>query len=97
MGVRGTDIVCAGVSALTQACALALTRHAAIPVVVSAEDGALCCDIATAATEQDRGRADDILSPMVVGVREIAFQYPQAVRVEDEGAGPKADPFPAEG
>ena len=83
---RGHDIVCAAVSALTQAAVLGLARHLRLPVSVEAGDGLLDCRLELSGENSpDDGllqQADAVLATMELGLREIANQYPGRVRVK---------------
>lgn len=73
---RGNDIVCAGVSALTQAAILGL-RHYDVDMDVSMSHGGMTVQI---------NKNEDIVKPiftaMVAGLKEIAKQYPENVRLK---------------
>lgn len=73
---RGNDIVCAGVSALTQAAILGL-RYYDVDMDVSMSHGEMTVQI---------NKNEDIVKPiftaMVVGLKEIAKQYPENVRLK---------------
>ncbi|BAS28608.1 ribosomal-processing cysteine protease Prp [Limnochorda pilosa] len=67
----GEDIVCAGVSAVTQACVLGLKEHLALPISLKAEDGLLECRLPKEIPEEKRAPARAILETMVLALREI--------------------------
>jgi len=67
----GEDIVCAGVSAVTQACVLGLRDHLQLPVSLKAEDGLLECRLPREIPEEKRVPARAILETMVLALREI--------------------------
>lgn len=73
---HGNDIVCAGVSALTQAAILGL-RHYDVDMDVSMSHGEITVQI---------NKNEDVVKPiftaMVEGLKEIAKQYPENVRLK---------------
>ena len=82
---RGSDIVCAGVAALTQAAALGLDRHVGVPLETEARDGYLMCRLLPGAPEGAAKEAQAVLATMVIGLREIAAAYPDYVTVVERG------------
>lgn len=80
-GPKGFDIVCAGVAALTQAAALGLMRLSGARVKTEARDGFLECRLVEPVQGAPRERVDAIVGTMVLGLREIAAQYPDHVQV----------------
>lgn len=71
----GEDIVCAGVSALTQACVLGLKDHLKLPVVLKAEHGLLECRLPREIPPEARAPAQAILETMVLALREIEKEH----------------------
>ena len=73
---HGNDIICAGVSALTQAAILGL-RHYDVDMDVSMSHGEITVQI---------NKEEDVVKPiftaMLAGLKEIAKQYPQNVTVK---------------
>jgi|SRR5690606_26641776 len=80
---RGSDIVCAGVAALTQAAALGLDRHVGVPLETEARDGYLMCRLLPGASEGAAREAQAVLATMVIGLQEIAAAYPAHVTVTE--------------
>ena len=77
-GVRGEDIVCAGVSALTQAAVMGLERHLGRQIRFS-QTKECQLDVALAAEPDDLTGA--VLAAMLLGLQEISRGYPQNVRI----------------
>ena len=76
---KGEDIVCAGVSALTQAALMGLTEHLKrSDVTYKMESGLL--EVRLAASPDDCTEA--VLRSMSLGLEAIAEQYPRAVKLE---------------
>lgn len=77
---KGSDIVCAAVSALSQAALLGLVRYAKAQIdhKIKAEEGYLCMTLKTAPTKE----TEAILHTMAIGLGEIAKEYPKNVTIE---------------
>lgn len=83
---RGRDIVCAAVSALTQAAVIGLSRHAGVDATVSIDEdsGRLDCRIDMAAIDPERHiKAQAILETMMTGLVETARSYREHIRVKE--------------
>jgi len=82
----GEDIVCAAVSALTTVTVLGLQARLALDPEVEVDDerGLLRCTIEQSDVPSDvRVRAQDLLETMLLGLQEIASDYPEYVSVEE--------------
>jgi len=89
---KGSDIVCAGVSALTQAAVLGLVQQLGVDVHTEVGDGLLACRLAGRGDGGDEGPVGDravqaVLGTMVLGLREIARQYPRHVSLVERREG----------
>ena len=73
---HGNDIVCAGVSALTQAAILGL-RHYDVDMDVSMSHGDITVQI-----NKNEDVVEPIFTAMLAGLEEIAKQYPKNVTVK---------------
>lgn len=86
---RGRDIVCAAVSALTQAAVTGLEEHLGLHPRVRVGGGRLECDLAPG--EEVDPRVQAILDTMVLGLRGVAQGQPGCVLIAevdvDAGAG----------
>ncbi|HHW15100.1 MAG TPA: ribosomal-processing cysteine protease Prp [Firmicutes bacterium] len=82
-GQRGSDIVCAAVSALTDTTVLGLERLAGVAARVKAEGGYLRCDLPEDLAEEARDRAALLIENMLLGFGEIARAYPGRLLVRD--------------
>lgn len=78
---RGKDIVCAGVSALTQAVLLGLEEYLALNPEVKVKEGFLHCRLSGA--EQKVPEAQAILATMELGLRAMAREYPRSIKIEE--------------
>ncbi len=72
---RGEDIVCAGVSALTQSACMGIEQLVDSNVDISLKDGELRLMLAEASDEEQRRRAELILGTMLLGLRSIEQKY----------------------
>ena len=77
---KGSDIVCAAVSALSQAALLGLLRYAKAEIEhkIDAKKGYLKMTLKTAPTKE----TEAILHTMAIGLGEIAKEYPNNVTIE---------------
>lgn len=92
---RGRDIVCAAVSALTQAAVAGLEEHLGLRPAVRMEEGRLECELPPG--DEDDPRVQAILATMLLGLQGVAAGRPHRVRItevpapgpgrEDGGAG----------
>ena len=78
VGARGTDIVCAGVSSLTQAAVMGLERHLGRRINFSQTEE---CQLAVELVEAPDSLTGAILITMLLGLSEIAKSYPKNVRI----------------
>lgn len=76
---RGHDIVCAAVSALTQAAVAGLEEHLGLRPTVRIEAGRLDCQLAPG--EEEDPRAQAILTTMVLGLQGVAAGRPGRVQI----------------
>lgn len=82
---KGSDIVCAAVSVLTQTAALALPRHAGVTpaVKVDEETGLLTCRLPERLDPVQAERAQIILQSMVTGLVEVAREYGDYIEIKE--------------
>ncbi len=82
-GENGIDIVCSGISALTQALILSITRIINICQTVTQSDGLLKTEIQIKEinTEQN-SKLKLILEILLIGLLEIDREYPGSVKIE---------------
>ena len=74
-GERGSDIVCAALSAVSQTALLGLTRVIKAPVKFERDDE-------NTDNEDVRRRTDDVLNTMLCGIKDMAEGYPQFIKLE---------------
>ena len=77
---HGEDIVCAGVSALTQAALLGIGEYLHREIVYEVASGKLIMRLKDAPSAE----TEAILRTMLLGLLEMEKSYPKAVRIEKE-------------
>ncbi len=83
---HGEDIVCAGVTALSETAVLGLRHVAGALPQVEMRDGFLRCELPPVQGEQET-RAQAILETLVLGLRDIARDYKSHLRVSETMGG----------
>lgn len=76
---KGHDIVCAGVSALTQSAVLGLERCLKRQFKLDITSGKLLMELTGSPDE----RTQAILETMLLGLQEIARNYPKSVQIQE--------------
>ncbi len=80
---KGFDIVCAGISTLTQAVILSITRLIKIEQDVIKKDGLLRTEIILKETDTEQNsKLQLILETLLIGLLEINREYPGSVKIE---------------
>lgn len=82
-GPYGEDIVCAGVSALCQACAESLNKLTAGKFVIRADSGNFYIEVQDYGTEEDAVRVNALLDGLAIGLESIEESYPKYVKVKE--------------
>jgi uncharacterized protein YsxB (DUF464 family) len=84
---KGADIICAGISALTMTTVLALDQLTKLQLKIKQEpaQGLLECnwDSIPIETEAEIKQANLIVQVMVIGLRDMADQYPEYLKVSE--------------
>ena len=80
---KGGDVICAGISALTMTCILALEKLTKLQLKIkkSTTKGLLECNWSNISTEMER--ASLIVQVMLIGLQDIAAQYPEYLKVSE--------------
>ncbi|NLY89372.1 MAG: ribosomal-processing cysteine protease Prp [Firmicutes bacterium] len=91
----GSDIVCAGISALLQSTVIALAELLSIPVELKMEKktGLFICRLPAALTGEKQEKADLLLRSMHLGLLRMADEYPGHLKVSIKGGGEDAEAF----
>ncbi|NLZ44658.1 MAG: ribosomal-processing cysteine protease Prp [Clostridia bacterium] len=91
----GSDIVCAGVSALLQSTVIALDELLGIPVELKTEKktGLFICRLPAALTGEQQEKADLLFRSAYLGLLRMANEYPEHLRVAIKGGAKDAEAF----
>ena len=79
---KGSDIVCAAVSAVTQTALLGLLHHGEEYVTYSRHDGVLSIETSDAENGLERNSFNAILTTMMLGLQAIEKEHPDRVGIE---------------
>ncbi len=82
--IRGYDLVCCAVSALTQTGVNALEAVASTTPVVEGRDGYLKCILPNEMTAEQSEKAQIVLQTVMTGLTDIQKIYPNLIRIQQE-------------
>ena len=82
--IRGYDLVCCAVSALTQTGVNALCSVAGIEPAVEVRDGFLTCMLPGNLEEKQMETAQIVLRTMMTGLTDIQKIYPNLIRIQQK-------------
>jgi len=82
--IRGYDLVCCAVSALTQTGVNALCAVAGVTPDVKVQDGYLRCILPEGMSEQQQQDAQIILRTIMTGLTDIQKIYPNLIRIQQK-------------
>ena len=82
--VRGYDLVCCAVSALTQTGVNALVSVAGVQPGVEVRDGFLSCILPSGMDEKTAESAQIVLRTMMTGLTDIQKIYPNLIRIQQK-------------
>jgi uncharacterized protein YsxB (DUF464 family) len=77
----GEDVICSGVSSITQTAALGLLSVAAINIKMKRDDGYLKVTLPNSLTSEQMHDADIILSTMMAGVYDLYSVYSDFIEI----------------
>ncbi len=77
---KGQDIICAGVSALTQTALIGIGEHLHRPITYEVDPGG---DLRMALESEPDDLTEAILETMLLGLTEIQRQSPKAVKISE--------------
>lgn len=92
-GPYGQDILCAAVSALSQATVLGLAEVAGIPVTVEKESGLLRCELPATLDPRSSEKAAVLLETLLRSLRDLEQNYGDALAVTEGSRGGVVDGF----
>ena len=82
--IRGYDLVCCAVSALTQTGVNALCQVAGVEPTVEVRDGYLSCALPDGLDAQAQERAQIVLRTIMTGLTDIQKIYPSLIRIQQK-------------
>ena len=82
--IRGYDLVCCAVSALTQTGVNALDAVAGVTPKVSVHDGYLLCLLPEDVSPDGMDKAQVVLQTVMTGLKDIQKIYPNLVRIQQK-------------
>ena len=82
--IRGYDLVCCAVSALTQTGVNALIAVAGVTPAVRVDEGYLRCILPQGMDKEQAGRADIVLRTVIQGLTDIQNIYPKLIRIQQK-------------
>ena len=82
--IRGYDLVCCAVSALTQTGVNALEAVAKTTPAVEVKDGYLRCILPERMTAEQSDKAQIVLQTVMTGLTDIQKIYPNLIRIQQE-------------
>lgn len=80
-GAYGEDIVCAGISAITQTAILGITEVLKLKAQTSFEEGNALCLLSEDTPEEEAKLADVVFKTMETGLQSLAQGYPKALKL----------------
>lgn len=80
-GAAGEDIVCAGISAITDTACLGITDVLKLDAAIHLDDGYSRCVLSKDASGQDMDRAAIVFSTMVAGLTSLQQAYPKSLKI----------------
>lgn len=83
---RGKDIICAGISAITQTAVIGLIKVLNIEVDVIQKQGFLSCMLPEDLDSNTYEKAEAILETMILGLKEIQREYNEFITIKEKHA-----------
>lgn len=81
---RGKDIICAAVSSIVQATLIGIEEVAGINDTYRIDDGYVKCDIPSDISEKQSLQVQTLIATMHLGLKSIAMQYHNFVRIKED-------------
>ena len=82
--IRGYDLVCCAISALTQTGVNALITVAGVTPEVAVEDGFLRCILPQGMDDKTAEKSEIVLRTVIQGLKDIQNIYPKFIRVQQK-------------
>ncbi|MDH4127389.1 MAG: ribosomal-processing cysteine protease Prp [Spirochaetota bacterium] len=81
VGKKGNDILCAGVSALTQAIVISIKTILKLNVMLEKRDGYIYCEIPSSMEKQEKEGIDLLVMTLISGFQDLKNQYPKEIDI----------------
>ena len=82
--VKGKDIVCSAVSALSQTLVLSIGRLLKVDQTVKIENGLLTSIVQPVTDTEEENKLKLLIESFLIGILEIEREYPGRVKIENE-------------
>ena len=79
-GAYGEDIVCAGISAITETALLGITDVLKLDAAWTREDGHLRCELSRDTAGEDIEKAAVVFNTMIAGLTSLQKAYPKSLK-----------------
>ena len=79
-GAYGEDIVCAGISAITETALLGITDVLKLDAAIARESGHVRCELSRETPPEEREKAAIVFNTMIAGFKSIQQAYPKSLK-----------------
>ena len=79
-GAYGEDIVCAGISAITETALLGITDVLKLDAATAREDGHVRCELSRGTAPEDMEKAAVVFDTMIAGLTSLQQAYPKYLK-----------------
>ena len=79
-GAYGEDIVCAGISAITETALLGITDVLKLDAATAREDGHVRCELSRDTAGEDIEKAAVVFNTMIAGLTSLQKAYPKSLK-----------------
>ena len=79
-GAYGEDIVCAGISAITQTALLGITDVLQLDAAIAREEGHMRCELTRETAGEEHEKAAVVFNTMIAGLTSLQRAYPKSLK-----------------
>ena len=79
-GAYGEDIVCAGISAITETALLGITDVLKLDAAWTHESGHMRCELSRETAPEDMDKAAIVFNTMIAGLKSLQQAYPKSLK-----------------
>ena len=79
-GAYGEDIVCAGISAITETALLGITDVLKLDAAIAQEEGHVRCELSRETAGEDLMKAAIVFNTMIAGLTSLQQAYPKSLK-----------------